>query len=672
MQLPDAGAADRLLRPAAAGRMRLALLSFLMLFVELALIRWIGSNVIYLSYFSNFVLLGSFLGIGVGFLRATARPDLFALAPAILTVLVAFVLLFPVTVACGSGQIIFFGCRPSGLPMWVVLPVLFCAVTAAMAAIGQGVARAFAAFEPLEAYRLDIRGSLAGIVAFTLLALADAPPLAWASVVALAFALLYGRAITPLQVFFLASLVILLGAESLGSGARWSPYYKITVATQKPGVSVLSVNGIPHQVIESVALRRADEPLYFVPYRRLAGNPLASVLIVGAGNGSDVAIALAAGAKHIDAVEIDPEIAALGRALNPDRPYANPAVSVHIDDGRAFLQNARARYDLIIFALPDSLSLVSGQSSLRLESYLFTSEAMATARAHLTPAGAFVMYNYYRQPWLLDRLARTLDLTYGHAPCSDSVGGSGNRFSLLTIGLRAGAVRCAGVWNRGNRVVPAPADDDHPFLYLQTRSIPALYTLSLAIVALLAVGIVRIAGGPLRPMGAYLDLFFMGAAFFLLETKNVVQFALLFGTTWLVNALVFAGVLMCVLIAIEIASRVRFARPEVLPIALFAALLLAWAIPPQALLGFDAPLRFVLAAALAFAPIVLANLIFAQRFRDTAASTVAFGANLLGAMVGGMLEYASLITGYSALLLVVALLYALAFITNRRAATLSS
>ena len=396
------------------------------------------------------------------------------------------------------------------------------------------------------------------------------------------------------------------------------------------------------------------------------------MLIVGAGNGSDVAIALAGGAKHIDAVEIDPEIAAIGRALNPDRPYANPAVSVHIDDGRAFLQNARARYDLIIFALPDSLSLVSGQSSLRLESYLFTSEAMATARAHLTPAGAFVMYNYYRQPWLLDRLARTLDLTYGHAPCSDSVGGSENRFSLLTIGLRAGAVRCAGVWNPGNRVVPAPADDDHPFLYLQTRSIPALYALSLAIVALLAVGIVRIAGGPLRPMGAYLDLFFMGAAFLLLETKNVVQFALLFGTTWLVNALVFAGVLVCVLLAIEIASRVRFARPEVLFIALFAALSLAWAIPPQALLGFDAPLRFALAVALAFAPIVLANLIFAQRFRDTAASTVAFGANLLGAMVGGMLEYGSLIVGYRALLPIVALLYALAFITSRKPATVSS
>jgi hypothetical protein len=294
---------------------------------------------------------------------------------------------------------------------------------------------------------------------------------------------------------------------------------------------------------------------------------------------------------------------------------------------------------------------------------------MAAARAHLTPGGAFVMYNYYREPWLLDRLARTLALTYGHAPCSDSVGGTDNRFSLLTIGVRANAVRCAQIWDPGDRVVPVPADDDHPFLYLRTNAIPALYAISLAIVAVLALAIVRVAGGPLRPMGAYLDLFFMGAAFLLLETKNVVQFALYFGTTWLVNALVFAGVLACVLLAIEIARRVRFARPEWLYVALFASLALAWAVPPQTLLGYDAPVRFVLAVALAFAPIVLANLIFAQRFRETAASTVAFGANLLGAMAGGMAEYASLVIGYRALLPLIALLYVLAFVFSRRART---
>ena len=73
--------------------LRLILLSFLMLFVELALIRWTGSNVLYLSYFSNFVLLGSFLGIGVGFLRARARTNLFRFAPVALALFVGLILI---------------------------------------------------------------------------------------------------------------------------------------------------------------------------------------------------------------------------------------------------------------------------------------------------------------------------------------------------------------------------------------------------------------------------------------------------------------------------------------------------------------------------------------------------------------------------------------------------
>jgi len=69
---------------------------------------------------------------------------------------------------------------------------------------------------------------------------------------------------------------------------------------------------------------------------------------------------------------------------------------------------------------------------------------------------------------------------------------------------------------------------------------------------------------------------------------------------------------------------------------------------------------------IAFAPIFLANMVFAQRFRDTEDTGTAFGANLLGAMVGGVLEYASLIVGYRWLLVFVALLYGLAFLTGWR------
>jgi hypothetical protein len=167
-------------------------------------------------------------------------------------------------------------------------------------------------------------------------------------------------------------------------------------------------------------------------------------------------------------------------------------------------------------------------------------------------------------------------------------------------------------------------------------------------------------------MTPYADLFFMGTAFLLLETKNVVQFALLFGTTWAVNAAVFAGVLLSVLAAIEVARRVRLPRPPPLYAGLLAALALAWVVPADALLDLPLPLRFLAGVAIAFTPIFLANLVFAQRFAAIGSATVAFGANLLGAMLGGVLEYLALITGYRSLLVLVAVLYGLAFLTGRR------
>src|SRR5439155_22983428 len=106
-------------------------------------------------------------------------------------------------------------------------------------------------------------------------------------------------------------------------------------------------------------------------------------LILGAGSGSDVATALAYGVESVTAVEIDPEIQALGAEFHPDRPYSDPRVSVVIDDGREFLRNTGQKYDLIIFALPDSLTLTSSVANLRLESFLLTQDSIASARKAL-------------------------------------------------------------------------------------------------------------------------------------------------------------------------------------------------------------------------------------------------------------------------------------------------
>src|SRR5437879_10349994 len=214
-----------------------------MLFLELALIRWIGSNVLYLSYFSNFVLLASFLGIGLGFLRANAAHDLFPFAPIALTALVAFVRVFPVEIDRSGTELIFFGAlgTRSGLPPFLTLPLLFLGVAAVMALVGEGVARTFRRFAPLEAYRLDILGSLAGIVAFSILSFLGAPPLAWGAVVAVLLVLLAERRSRLWQLPVLAVMVVLLGLESLVPTDSWSPYYKIRLITQSSGAVSLLV-----------------------------------------------------------------------------------------------------------------------------------------------------------------------------------------------------------------------------------------------------------------------------------------------------------------------------------------------------------------------------------------------------------------------------------------------
>jgi hypothetical protein len=144
-----------------------------------------------------------------------------------------------------------------------------------------------------------------------------------------------------------------------------------------------------------------------------------------------------------------------------------------------------------------------------------------------------------------------------------------------------------------------------------------------------------------------------------------VRFALLFGTTWFVNALVFAGILLSVYLAILLTKRWRVRRRWWLYTPLFASVALSWAVPPAAFLGLSFFPRVLAAVTLGFAPVFIGNLVFADRFRDVGSSTIAFGTNLLGAIVGGVLEYGALVVGYRALLLAVAALYGLALVTGR-------
>jgi SAM-dependent methyltransferase len=652
----------------------MVLASCLMLFLELALIRWLGANVIHLSYFSNFVLLGSFLGIGAGFLISRKSWSIWPASMPLLSILIVGVLWFPVTIErTGSDVIYFTSLEASGPPAWLALPIIFAMVAVVMAGPAEVVGRCFGKLPPLTAYRYDLIGSLLGISAFTALSFLHAPSAAWGFIAFILYLALTSPSRRLVTCAWALMLVGKLLQETLAPGVSWSPYYK--VATKEVDVAgsnllLIGVNGVPHQLMAPAKWKlEQGEGIYRTPYLRLPGNPLDDVLIIGAGSGSDVAIALSKQARHVDAVDIDPRILEIGMEQNPDRPYADKRVKMHTNDGRAFLESTGRKYDLILFALPDSLTLVSGASQIRLESFLFTQEALASVREHLKPHGAFAMYNYYRERWLIDRLAGTAATAFGHAPCVDTFD---DAQAVITIGMTAADQRCETTWTPDSRHgVISPATDNSPFLYFRGGSFPPLYTITLLAVLLTSLVTVRTLGGPLRDMRPYADLFFMGAAFLLLETKNVATFALLFGTTWFVNALVFAAVLVIVLAAVETTRKFRTPSLPVVYAGIAASLALAWVIRPEWLLPLPFAPRLLAATLLAFLPIYLANVAFSKRFQISSDSQSAFAINLLGAIVGGCLEYAALVTGYNNLLIVTGVLYLAAFLLMPRTAARS-
>ena len=673
----------------AGAPVRLLLTSATLLFVELLLIRWIPANVRYIGYFSNFILMASFLGIGLGIVLGRQGRQLpFSPFPLLLLATTTLVTVAQLNIQFGGENEIFYGVDLSNSAdvNFVVLPLIVVLVTAMLASLALPLGPLLRSMPPLRAYAIDIAGSMIGIAGFAILSLVGTNPVVWFTIVGvLLLALSLGQGPTPWSALGGAAMaIVIVGSFQLAEVEQdvWSPYYRITAyasdlspASTDPAAgdrpTYLAVDGIPHQQMMTGA--EADSSsLHRQIYRWYPDRTFERVLVIGAGSGSDVALALHKGASHVDAVEIDPRLAQIGRDFHPEGVYEDPRVTVHVNDGRAFMRGSDDRYDLIVFALTDSLTLVSSTGSVRLESFIYTEEALAEARDQLAPDGVFVMYNLYREPWLVAKLDGMIAEVFGHRPLvklpepSNAVLAAGPGVVSLVDGRPPGDSIDA-IPEVGD---PAPkaATDDWPFLYLRTPGVASYYLAALAFLLLFAfaavIGGARVTSTPIRRFSPH--FFVLGVAFLLLETKSLVSFSLLFGTTWIVNALAFFAILASVLLAIAVNSRWRPRDPRSLYLALFVAIAVAYLVPADALLIDPPELRYGLAAVIAFAPVFFANLVFTYSFRDTASADMAFASNLLGAMVGGALEYVALLIGFQPLLLIVATLYVAAFVLARR------
>jgi SAM-dependent methyltransferase len=645
---------------------RTFLASFLVLFLEIALIRWMPAYVRLLAYFSNFILLASFLGIGVGCLLAAhraagergaflARARLFSLFPLVMALVVGAVYFLRLEVAVPTAGSIYFSSGTSEdvvvVESTMLLPLLFVIVAALFVTLAQQMGREMAALPPLRGYTVNVAGSLAGVVLFAVISWLELPPGAWfgtAFAAALPLVLWPAPGVRARPAPAIAG-VLLLGVSLalvhvMARGALWSPYYKVTVG-QEGSDTVVEVNNIFHQ-----SMAPLDHKEYFYQWPYEVFGTFEDVLILGAGSGTDVAAALRHGARRVDAVEIDPTIIRLGRQYHPDRPYHDQRVRIVNDDARHFLRTTDRKYDLVVFALIDSLTMQSSFSGVRLESYMFTEESFRAVRERLKPNGLLVIYNYFREPWLVDRLANTAAVAFGQEP-RVHVHEARAYLGVMLAGPRLAAIR--------SDPSIEPATDDWPFLYMRDRHLPRHYGFALALILVVSVVVVSAVLRGQHGRWSW-EFFLLGAGFMLLETKSIIQFALLWGSTWVVASLAIAAVLTMALVSNWVVSRVEIRRPWLVGAVLLGLLAINYVVPIGRI-GFESrALESAFYALLVFSPIFCAGLLFGSAIKRSTSLPRDYGTNLLGAMVGGVGEYLSLLTGFAALLLLIAACYAAA------------
>jgi len=160
----------------------------------------------------------------------------------------------------------------------------------------------------------------------------------------------------------------------------------------------------------------------------------------------------------------------------------------------------------------------------------------------------------------------------------------------------------------------------------------------------------------------------MGAASLLIETRSVTDLSLLFGSTWVVNAAVFAGVLAVVFAANALVRKGREPNISLVFALLFASLLINYFVRPDQLLTLNVASRSILGPLLAALPVGFAGIIFSSVFARSPEPNASLGSNLLGAVVGGCLEFLSMATGLRALTLIALAFYLIALFLYRRSA----
>jgi SAM-dependent methyltransferase len=687
----------------------LFLISVISLFFELLVIRWISSEIRIFAYFKNMPLMAALFGLGLGLALSTSKRDLSWIFPSgllVLTTLICFadplhlvhvVFINPAEhYLIGTNTGAFTGdatyLDKAMLVVWglFVIAAIFYLMVFTFVSIGQRLGQLFDQFRPLTAYSINVGASFLGIALFTIMSYLSLQPKYWLLVGVLMALWFYRK-------WWQAALLgvsVAIAFFTTSPDVIWSPYYRISVADiwidadgkDHPALHYGHTINVNYDAMEGAydnrpQLLNSASPTqrkklldYYEMLYDLIGDKPRDILVLAAGAGNDLAAALRHGASYIDAVEIDPVIVRLGHELHPEKPYDNANVHVVVDDARAFLKRTNRKYDLVDFAYLDSHSAFSSMSSIRLDNYIYTVESFREAAKLMKPDGVLSCTFFATTTWQETRIFKTMTEALGEEPIgvwskNDAaltfLAGPGvDKKRVLASGYRifdkeaqkkANLLELAS-WDRINTTT-----DDWPFLFLRQREMTLTYAAGLIFVLCIGWRLVQRCFGSytVDPIGR--TMFFLGAAFMLVEVKSVSQIGLLAGTTWLVNSVVIGAILLMILIANLCQIKFNFSNLKVLYGLLWLSLLVSYFVPLGAFNALGLGERLALGGLVLALPIPFASLIFAITFSRVKVPHNALGMNLLGTLFGGALEYSSMILGISALNLVALLLYVLAF-----------
>jgi hypothetical protein len=678
---------------------QLVLISFLALFVEMLMIRWVTSDIRIFAYFKNFVLIACFLGFGLGCYLCRRRIQLTALIAPLL--LLTIILKAPIPALRGSiaslSQMLGASVEvhvwgvPAMPTSWTgmflalafVVP-LFAVIATAFIPFGQLVGWYLEnAPKGVSAYSVNVLASLAGIAGFTFLCFLYQPPWVWFLVAGIFSVVVFWRnaaARKALGITFLICVGLLAIPDHRNAKTYWSPYQKLTIrpvySAGQLETYILSTNDTLYQSIlnlspefvhahqEVFARHPPDENAYNMPYRFYPSPP--SVLVLGSGMGNDVAAALRNGASRVEAVEIDPLILKLGKQLHFEHPYQSPRVHVTLDDARSYIENSHDQFDLIVFSLLDSHTTTSHFTNIRIDNFVYTREALARAKELLQPDGLFIVKFQVDNPWIAGRLFELMQTTFGRDPIQfqTDLGGFDTSGRFFVSGsperiAKATSDPALAAYLASHGKIPLQSakltTDDWPYFYQHEPGLPIS-------VILISVAVLLIFGRFLRQTAGdggriQLHFLFLGAGFMLLEAQIVSKMALLFGTTWVVNSIVVSG-LLCLIVAANFVYDVFPRVPSSVAYAgLFLSLVVMFVVPTHKLFFESWASRALVATLVLCLPVFFAGIVFISSFAKGGFRGSDLGSNLFGSLIGGLLESSSLWFGLKSLTIIAAVLY---------------